>query len=132
MRFLSLSAGVLTTAVLLVSPGSAGAHALLLEASPPHEAVLARSPERIVLRFNSRLEHRLTRITLTDSQGRAVPLVHPVSGDPVGRDSQARLTVLLPPLPPGTYILRYRVLATDGHITEGLLRFIVNPTGPRP
>jgi methionine-rich copper-binding protein CopC len=30
-------------------------------------------------------------------------------------------------LAPGEYTLRYRVLAVDGHITEGALRFTVEP-----
>jgi len=36
-----------------------------------------------------------------------------------------RLTIPLKPLDPGVYVLRYRVLAVDGHITEGVLRFTV-------
>ena len=36
-----------------------------------------------------------------------------------------RLTIPLQPLVPGVYVLRYRVLAVDGHITEGALRFTV-------
>ena len=31
----------------------------------------------------------------------------------------------LSPLPPGVYVVRYRVLAADGHVTEGALRFTV-------
>ncbi|MGH7300090.1 MAG: copper resistance protein CopC, partial [Candidatus Rokuibacteriota bacterium] len=36
-----------------------------------------------------------------------------------------RITIPLEPLEPGVYVLRYRVLAVDGHITEGVLRFTV-------
>ena len=36
-----------------------------------------------------------------------------------------RLVIPLQPLAPGTYVLRYRVLAADGHLTEGALRFTV-------
>ena len=36
-----------------------------------------------------------------------------------------RLVVPLQPLTPGVYIVRYRVLAADGHVTEGALRFTV-------
>jgi copper resistance protein C len=36
-----------------------------------------------------------------------------------------RLTIPLEALSPGAYVLRYRVLAVDGHITEGALRFTV-------
>jgi len=37
----------------------------------------------------------------------------------------ARLVVPLTPLAPGIYIVRYRVLAADGHVTEGALRFTI-------
>ena len=71
--------------------------------------------------FPSRIEHRLTRLTLTDAQGRTIPLP-PLA--PAGATPD-RLVVPLPRLAPGTYLLRYRVLAVDGHLTEGLLRFTV-------
>jgi methionine-rich copper-binding protein CopC len=48
---------------------------------------------------------------------------------PVGADDAAtpdRLVIPLPHLGAGVYVLRYRVLAVDGHITEGVLRFTVN------
>src|SRR6202035_2242496 len=38
-----------------------------------------------------------------------------------------RVVIPLSPLAPGVYVLRYRVLAVDGHITEGALRFTVGP-----
>ncbi|HKA29726.1 MAG TPA: copper resistance protein CopC [Candidatus Binatia bacterium] len=31
----------------------------------------------------------------------------------------------MPALPPGFYALQYKVLATDGHVTENVLRFRV-------
>ena len=103
----------------------AAAHALVLESSPLPDAVLSHPPEQILLRFNSRIEHRLTRLTLTDAQGRTIPLppIAPASATP------DRLVIPLPRLAPGIYILRYRVLAVDGHLTEGLLRFTVGEPG---
>jgi methionine-rich copper-binding protein CopC len=103
------------------SPEPARAHAIVLEASPAHDAVLAAPPTRIVLRFNSKIEHALSRVTIEAATGRPVPL-------PVARAAEgdaARLVVALSPLAPGTYIVRYRVLAADGHVTEGALRFTV-------
>lgn len=111
--------------LLALNPTLAAAHALVLESSPPPDAVLAHAPEQILLRFNSRIEHRLTRLTLTDTQGRAIPL-SPLAPADAAPD---RLVIPLPPLAPGTYVLRYRVLAVDGHLTEGLLRFTVREPG---
>lgn len=93
----------------------------MLEASPAHEAVLTAPPARLVLRFNSKIEHALSRVTIETTAGRPVAL-------PVARATEAdaaRLVVPLTPLAPGIYIVRYRVLAADGHVTEGALRFTI-------
>jgi methionine-rich copper-binding protein CopC len=113
-------------AIAALSPLPAAAHAVLLESTPPDGAILSSAPRAAVLRFNSRIEKRLTRVALTDAHGRAVPL----PAGPYGTDDPPdRLTVPLPPLPRGTYRLTYRVLAVDGHATPGLLRFTVQPAG---
>ena len=107
--------------LLAASAGPAHAHAIVLEASPAHEAVLTAPPSRIVLRFNSKIEHALSRVTIESAAGRPVALpVAPATGD-----DAARLVVPLSALAPGVYIVRYRVLAADGHVTEGALRFTV-------
>lgn len=104
-----------------VAPPRALAHAIVLESSPAHDAALAESPGRIVLRFNSRIEAALSRVTIEAVNGKAVAL--PAARD-AGQEAN-RLVVPVGPLAPGTYIVRYRVLAADGHITEGALRFSV-------
>ena len=43
----------------------------------------------------------------------------------VPRSEPGKVTVTVPPLAPGTYGLRYKVLAADGHVTESVLRFTV-------
>jgi len=105
----------------LAAPPRALAHAIVLESSPVHDAVLTESPGRIVLRFNSRIEAALSRVTIEAVNGKAVAL--PAARD-AGQEAN-RLVVPVGPLAPGTYIVRYRVLAADGHITEGALRFSV-------
>jgi methionine-rich copper-binding protein CopC len=104
--------------------GPAAAHAIVLESSPVHDAVLARSPEQVTLRVNSKLEKRFTRITLAAGNQPPAPVILPDGGGAAGPD---RVVIPLAPLAPGVYVLRYRVLAVDGHITEGALRFTVGP-----
>jgi methionine-rich copper-binding protein CopC len=114
-------AALLLSGLLAGSAGPARAHAIVLEASPAHDSVLAAPPTRLVLRFNSKIEHALSRVTIETAIGRPVAL-------PVARATEqdaARLVVPLSPLAPGTYIVRYRVLAADGHVTEGALRFTI-------
>ena len=105
----------------LLSPPRSAAHAIVLESSPAHDAALAESPARIVLRFNSRIEAALSRVTIETVNGKPVAL--PAARDAGGEVN--RLVVPVGPLAPGTYIVRYRVLAADGHVTEGALRFSV-------
>ena len=107
-----------------LTPPRAAAHAIVLESVPARDAVLNHAPERVILRFNSKIEKRLSRITL--STAGATPLPVSIATDGPGAEAQPdRLVVPLRPLPPGNYVLRYKVLSADGHITEGALRFTV-------
>lgn len=117
---------LLLSGLLAGSAGPARAHAIVLEASPAHDAVLAAPPARVVLRFNSKIEHALSRVTIERGAGETAagrPVALPVAR--AGGEDAARLVVPLSPLAPGVYIVRYRVLAADGHVTEGALRFSI-------
>ncbi len=119
----ALGPALLLWAVLAPSaPTPAAAHAIVLESSPTHDAVLAQPPGQVTLRFNSKIEKRFTRVTLTAGDRAPAPVALPTSDDP---ESPDRLVIPLGPLGPGVYVVRYRVLAVDGHITEGALRFRV-------
>lgn len=92
----------------------------MLESTPGRDAQLDAAPHEVVLRFNSKIEHALSRVSIQTSSGRPVPLT--VSA---GTSTPDRLVIPLSPLAAGTYVVRYRVLAADGHLTEGSLRFTV-------
>ncbi len=97
------------------------AHAIVIESNPREGAVLKQAPSRVLLRFNVKIEKALTRVTLTkdNQQALVLPQVDFNQGSP------DRLEVPLPPLEPGNYIMRYSVLAADGHATQGVLRFSI-------
>jgi methionine-rich copper-binding protein CopC len=113
---------LLWLALGLLAPSAASAHAIVLESSPLHDAVLDRAPRQVTLRFNSKIEKRFTRVTLALADQAPTAVALPESDDPAAPD---RLVIPLRSLSPGVYVLRYRVLAVDGHITEGALRFTV-------
>ena len=119
----ALAAGLVLVAVALWAPRAA-AHALVLESSPRVNEALAASPARIFLRFNSRIEKGLSSIRVMGPAGRPVPL--PVAAPDRSPD---RLVAPLPTLQPGTYLVRWKVLSADGHVTEGVFRFTV-ASGP--
>lgn len=122
----TLHAGLVAFAVFTVSSFAAPpclAHAVVVEAIPAQGSTVRTAPERVVLRFNVRIEHALARATLKSGDGALVALT-PLHDGPAQAD---RLVIPLPALGPGEHEVRYRVLATDGHTTEGVLRFRVMP-----
>lgn len=120
----SLAALLVSAPLVLLMVSPASPHAIVLESSPVHDAVLERAPGQVTLRFNSKLEKRFTRITLAAGDRPPAPVAVPGDDDASPPD---RIVIPLSPLAPGVYVLRYRVLAVDGHITEGALRFTVGP-----
>jgi copper transport protein len=110
-------------AFLLLTPSHVRAHALLVGSTPKQDEVLDEAPTEIVLRFNARIEKGVSHVTLLDGDGKKVKL------PPLPQDKDGpvdRLKIDLPALKPGAYKLEYRVLASDGHATPGLLRFTVS------
>jgi methionine-rich copper-binding protein CopC len=106
-------------AALLIVPPAAG-HSLLLESSPAPDSRLAAAPREVALRFNNRVEKRLSRIRLVDERGEGRDL-------PVATDGAAdRLTGVVPAAPSGRYRVEWQVLSTDGHVVAGRYWFTVN------
>ncbi|HEX2830618.1 MAG TPA: copper resistance CopC family protein [Burkholderiales bacterium] len=113
----------LVAILMLFAATPAWPHAVVVESDPAPKAALRAAPERVVLRFNVRIEQALSRATL--KRGKAEPVaLTPLDTGPAQTD---RLVIPLPKLAAGDYELRYHVLATDGHTTQGVLRFTVLP-----
>jgi copper resistance protein C len=102
----------------------AHAHAIILESTPRHEESLP-SPKRLVLRFNSRLEKPLCSVQLVGPRQKTIALLRQDPDTPADT-----LAYSLPPLDPGVYQARWKVMAADGHVTEGIVLFTV--TAPEP
>lgn len=111
----------LAGALLLGPAAPVAAHSLLLESTPAAGAVVVRAPSRVTLRFNNRIEARLSRLRLIDAQGEARGLLALGDGPP------QQLQAALPPLAPGVYRLQWRVFSTDGHRVSGSFSFRVAP-----
>lgn len=111
MRLLPL---VLLAATL---PGPAGAHAILMDSEPAARTATTAGPATVRLRFNSRIDHDRSRITL-----RAGRTDTPLRTDP---SSPPDMLVAPAMLAPGPYVIRWQVLAIDGHITRGDVPFTV-------
>jgi len=104
-------------ACVLALPPGAAAHAVVVDSTPPDRAVLTRVPPTVELRFNAKLEKKLVHVKLDRADGATMALPD-TAGEP------AIVRVSLPgDLGNGAYTLHYKVLATDGHATQGVLRF---------
>jgi copper resistance protein C len=88
----------------LVLPAPLFGHAVLTKASLDTASVRANTATKVVLVDARNEEHVLEVLP---------------QGEP------GKVSVTVPPLAPGTYGLRYKVLAADGHVTESVLRFTV-------
>lgn len=114
---------------LIAIPVLAYAHALLISSSPRDNAALRSAPKQVVLRFDARVEKGLSKARLYDSSGKEIRLSGGSNGYKGG--SPEKLIIPMPKLKPGSYRLEYRVFATDGHLTPGLVRFTILGRKPR-
>jgi hypothetical protein len=110
----------LSAAAVLV-PAVARAHAALVKSVPAARAVLNRPPAKIQLWFNERVEPRYSGLTLVDARGAAVD----VGASEVPSDDPKSVTAVVKTLAPGRYVVKYRVLSTDGHVVQSEFPFTV-------
>lgn len=101
--------------LLALSAGWAWAHAFPERAEPRVGAVIRTAPAQVRIWFDGELEPAFSTITVTDSRGQRID-----RGD-AGVDPQNRrlIHVTLSAMPPGVYKVTWKVLAVDGHRTEG-------------
>jgi copper resistance protein C len=108
-----------------VAPRPAAAHASLLRSSPARRAVLPQPPPRVELWFSERLEPAYSTVSVESAAGARVD-----RGDAaVSADDAHRLSVSVPTLSAGEYLVRFRVLSVDGHLVESSFPFTVRPRG---
>jgi copper resistance protein C len=115
--------GLLLAAVAVLAPAPATAHSLLVGATPAAGSVVTTPPLHLNLRFNNRIEKRLSRVRLVDERG-AVATALIEAGVTDAPDS---VTARLPPLAPGAWRVEWQVFSTDGHVVSGSYGFRLAP-----
>jgi len=110
-------------AVMLVAPGStaARAHAIVVASQPAAGAVVQGKSVAVTVRFNSRIDPVRSRLLLVRADGSSTALALADAQNP------DTLAATVGELAPGSYRLRWQVLAIDGHITRGDIPFTVAP-----
>ncbi len=110
-------------AALALAP-SAFAHATLVETTPSNDAVLARSPGKVVLRFDEAVETTSGSLQVFDEKAARID-----DGE-VTRPQPDKVAVGVPAtLPKATYTVAWRAISADSHPVHGAFVFHVGKPG---
>jgi copper transport protein len=118
----AVAAGIVVAASL---PSAAQAHAFLVSSTPPAGARLGFAPAQIVLEFSEPYLRGTEHVAVRRADGREIRLGAPSGGG----------TVVRQPLPPrlrGVFVVSWRVVADDGHLSAGELAFSAGAAGVLP
>jgi methionine-rich copper-binding protein CopC len=101
------------------------AHARLLQEEPANGAALAKSPDRVELRFSEPVEAEFSPLEVRNPEGERVDK----DNARVDPDDARVLIADLEELPEGSYTVDWRVTSIDGHVVEGRYEFAVTAAG---
>src|SRR5213592_2913764 len=111
--------------IALVAAAPAGAHSFLIRSDPPAGARLARAPSTLLFFFSGPFVGGSEQVTLRRATGESVRLSRPSgSGASIRQPLPARLH--------GVYVVSWRVLSDDGHISLGEFAFAVGSNAALP
>jgi methionine-rich copper-binding protein CopC len=120
--FPKTAVGLIAAIFALAGAAPASAHARLVESFASAQPSVSKPPHSIKLLFSGKADAHYSTVSLEREDGTALA-AHTQAR------AERRLELPAPPLTSGRYRVRYRVLSTDGHITEGQLDFIVEQDG---
>jgi len=115
MRYMGIVSGLLPALAATV----ALAHAHLKKAIPADGAVVGTAPANVVLSFSE--PATLTTCWIQKGNGAKQKLTG------LATTPAAQISVPIPKLEAGTYVLSWRVVGDDGHVLPGQLHFTVTP-----
>ena len=95
------------------------AHAVITSSSLTETPVKPGKDTIVTVRYNSRIELALSQIFLVRKGDRQTRL----NFNPYKQPGQ--IQIQLPALQTGEYALRFKIFATDGHLTEDIINFWV-------
>ena len=117
MRHLAFIAALLAA---VACAQAALAHAFLESASPKVGGRVAGASD-VRLTFSEPVEAAFSTITVSGPPGFAGA----APAKPTGQDGRTLAAAFKAPLPGGQYLVRWRVLSRDSHVTQGTFRFEV-------
>ncbi len=107
-------------ALILAAAPSAFAHAHPKTMVPAPDST-GPAPHKISITFSEAVEPKFSSIKLTDMEGKSADseVSAPTPGDP------ATITLAVPALHAGTYVVRWVNVSVDGHRLQGTYKFTV-------
>ncbi|MFZ3354287.1 MAG: copper resistance protein CopC [Xanthobacteraceae bacterium] len=109
---------VITSAVIMLAPVGADAHAHLDHASPPVGATVPTAPPDVTIWFTQKLEAAFSGVDITGPSGASV-----IAGAPQISGNTMKIGIKADG--PGAYHVRWRAVSVDTHKTEGNFTFTV-------
>jgi len=100
---------------LFAMAGVVQAHAHLHKSTPENNATITTLPENLVLEFNEQV--KLTALTIQQGDGKAQDL------GPLPATAAKTVTVAMPKVGAGDYIVKWRAMSDDNHIMSGKVLF---------
>jgi methionine-rich copper-binding protein CopC len=107
-----------------VASGFASFHTHLKRSAPSDGATLGAAPKALELWFTEKPELAATAITLSTAGGAPVTLAPLALSD--ASDTAAVVASVRGTLAPGSYLIRWRTMARDGHPARGTLTFTLS------
>ncbi|HTZ57798.1 MAG TPA: copper resistance CopC family protein [Acidobacteriaceae bacterium] len=104
---------------LALAPHAAFAHAVLVSSTPQKNGAVTGPDITISLKYNSRVDAARSTLSLLKPDGTIEKIAAPTQSAP------DMLSATGHGLTKGAYVLRWQVLASDGHITRGEVPFQV-------
>ncbi len=117
-------------ALVMATPGLAGAHATLVSSVPADDSRVAISPSQVVLTFDENISVGADPARVISAQGDRVD-----TGSPhLISAGNALVIPVRPDLPAGSYSATWRVISADTHVVTGSIVFGVraDPGAPAP
>ena len=107
------------TLALLMSPVAfAHAHPKVMDPAPD---TTVSAPKHVSIEFSEALDPKFSSLHLASESGKAIDK----TPSAVSADDPKHMTLNLPALSPGVYVVHWVSVATDGHRLEGSYKFTV-------
>ncbi len=116
-----IAAAALSVVFLCASPGVSQGHAFPDHSDPKVGSTVSGSPSQVRIWFDGDLEPAFSTLMVHNADGKMIDK----RDSRVGPADPKLLQVSVPPLPPGTYLVIWNVVARDGHRTNGQFTFTV-------